>query len=118
MPSLKTILWAAIFTASVISAAIFHSAACRYHAEAEAIAARRPTMGSSLAKAFLDGFTLGLTGGGDIFAEAHRLQRDFERIDELKRKRGQARILFGCFAVTGAIALGGTILSFRKKAGK
>lgn len=66
------------------------------------------TSGGTLLKSFFDGLTLGATGGGDAFAEYHRLTSTDsalrERFEELESARGSAAGWRGMSVIAGICA--------------
>lgn len=86
-----------VFVVSLIFSSYSLVQAGNYRQHQQRIIESQPSKGASLFKAFLDGFTWGLTGGGDIFAEAHRIEKVQKELAALEEKRLEARshVFFG-----------------------
>ena len=86
-----------VFVVSLIFSSYSLVQARNYHQHQQHIIESQPSKAASLLKAFLDGFTWGLTGGGDIYAEAHRIEKVQKELADLEAKRLEARshVFFG-----------------------
>ena len=94
-----------VFVVSIILSSYFLLQAGNYAQRIQDIIDSQPTKSESLFKAFLDGCTFGLTGGGDIFAEAKRLEKVSNELRNLNSNRLEARSYFFFWGVVAGVSL-------------